>query len=1153
MPRGNYRDLLRAKGFRALLATQFLGAFNDNLFKIVVSLLAVKLGAGQDGGSGYLALAGALFITPYLLFSGYAGHLADAFAKRRVLIAVKACEIVIMGLGVLAFMVGSVEALLGVLFLMATQSAFFSPAKYGILPEIFRERDLTRANGLGEMATFVAIILGTTTGGLIFAIWADGLVRVGFLLVAVAALGVAASFGIPRVPGPTTRKPLALSPFTEIGRGLGEVRRSRGLAFAIAGITGFWFLGALLQLDVILLGKEVMGLDDARTGLLQAAVGIGIAIGSLAAGRLSGEKIELGLVPLGGLGLAVGSLLLAIAPPSFAAAAASLVFIGFSGGLFIVPLNAFLQHKAGAASRGRLIATNNFVNMVGILIASGTLWLLRGVLGIEADRIVLLMGLGTLAGVAYTFYLLPGFFIRFTFWLLTHAVFRIRLVGREHVPEKGPALIVCNHLSFADGLLVSACVQRFVRFIVNRHYAEKPAFRRLARTMHVIPVSERRPKDIVRALARARAELEAGHVVCIFAEGAISRTGNPLAFRPGLERILAGLDVPVIPVNLDRVWGSIFSFKGGRFFRKWPERFPYPVTVSFGAPLPATAAPWQVRQAVLELGTDAFRHRHGPRDLLHLRFLAAAKRRWRAFCIADSMGTELTYGRALVGALLLARRLRSRLQGETMAGIMLPASAAGALANLALLFAGKVPVNLNFMTGRDGLAAAIERTGIEVIVTSRRFLDRAKLELSVAQMVFVEDLLGEPTRLEKLAVAAVCRLLPGWLLSRVFGRADGDPDSLATVLFTSGSSGAPKGVMLSHHNILSNVEAVAQVFPLATRDRMMCALPFFHSFGLLGGLWIPLLNGLGAVYHPNPLDAKAIGPLTAKHAATMLISTPTFCRAYLRSCAAGDFASLRPVIVGAEPLDPALAGAFAEKFGVALLEGYGCTEMAPVVSVNTASVTHWGFRQTGAKPGTAGHPLPGVAAMVVGPESGRPLPPGEAGLLLLKGAGRMLGYLDEPERTAEALRDGWYVTGDIAAIDEDGFIRVTDRLSRFSKIAGEMVPHVAIEQAGCVLDGVGDCAVAATPDDRRGERVALFYVGEAGVTPDAVWQALNRGGLAKLWLPRRGDVHRLNALPRLGTGKVDMDRLKALAADLGQSPRTHVVPEGPEGAADNRV
>ena len=1130
MSRASYRALLRVEGFRALLATQFLGAFNDNLFKIVVSLLAVKLGAGRDGGSGYLALAGALFILPYLLFSGYAGHLADAFAKRRVLIAVKACEIAVMGLGALAFLAGSVEALLAVLFLMATQSAFFSPAKYGILPEIFSERELSRANGLGEMATFLVIILGTTAGGLIFAIWADGLVRVGLLLVAVAALGVAASFGIPRVPGPVARKPLSLSPFSEIARGLGEVRRSRGLALAIAGITVFWFLGALLQLDTILLGKEVMGLDDARTGLLQAALGIGIAIGSLAAGRLSGEKIELGLVPLGGLGLAVGALLLAFATPSFAAAAASLAFLGFSGGLFIVPLNAFLQHKAGAASRGRLVATNNFVNMVGILVASGTFWLLRGVLGIEADHIVLLMGLGTLAGAAYAFYRLPGFFIRFTVWLLTHAAFRIRLVGREHVPERGPALLVCNHLSFVDGLLVGACVQRFVRFLANRHYYEKPALRWLLRAMHVIPVSERRPKDIVRALARARAALGAGHVVCIFAEGAISRTGNPLAFRPGLERIIAGLDVPVIPVNLDRVWGSIFSFKGGRFFRKWLERLPYPVTVSFGAPLPATAAPWQVRQAVLELGAAAFRYRHGPRDRLHLRFLAVAKRRWRAFCVADSVGTELSYGRALVGALLLARRLRRRLPGAAMAGVVLPASVAGALANLALLFAGKVPVNLNFTSGSDALASAIERSGIEAVVTSRRFLEKAGPDLRGLEVLFIEDLLEAPSRLEKLALGAACRLLPGWLLSRLVERGTGDPDALATVLFTSGGSGAPKGVMLSHRNILSNVEAVAQVFPLAARDRMMCALPFFHSLGLLGGLWVPLLEGLGAVYHPNPLEAKAIGPLTAKHAATMLISTPTFCRAYLRSCTAGDFASLRHVIVVAEPLDPALAGAFAEKFGVALLEGYGCTEMAPVVSVNTASVTHRGVRQTGAKPGTAGHPLPGVAAMVVEPESGRPLPPGEAGLLLLKGAGRMLGYLDEPERTAEALRDGWYVTGDIAAIDEDGFIRVTDRLSRFSKIAGEMVPHLAVEKAARGLDGVRDCAVMATPDARRGERLVLFYAGAAGLTPDTVWQALNQSGLAKLWLPRPGDIQRLDALPLLGMGKLDMARLAALAA-----------------------
>jgi acyl-[acyl-carrier-protein]-phospholipid O-acyltransferase/long-chain-fatty-acid--[acyl-carrier-protein] ligase len=311
----------------------------------------------------------------------------------------------------------------------------------------------------------------------------------------------------------------------------------------------------------------------------------------------------------------------------------------------------------------------------------------------------------------------------------------------------------------------------------------------------------------------------------------------------------------------------------------------------------------------------------------------------------------------------------------------------------------------------------------------------------------------------------------------------------------------------------------------------MGVLPFFHAFGLTGTLWLPLVCGIGAVYHPNPLDAKTIGKLVAKHRATGLITTPTFCQAYLRSCEAADFATLRHVVVGAEKLQPALTEAFQEKFGRTLLEGYGCTEMGPVIAVNRHDVAHGAVRQQGHKPGTVGHPIPGVAAKVVDPESGAVLAADQEGLLLVKGPGRMLGYLNDPERTAAALRDGWYVTGDIAAIGNDGFIRITDRLARFSKIGGEMVPHGKIEELLARLPGVAACVVTAVPDAQKGERLVAFYTGADGVSPDGLWQGLSTSGLPKLWLPKQQNIYRLEVLPTLATGKVDLRRVKQLAQE----------------------
>jgi acyl-[acyl-carrier-protein]-phospholipid O-acyltransferase/long-chain-fatty-acid--[acyl-carrier-protein] ligase len=366
---------------------------------------------------------------------------------------------------------------------------------------------------------------------------------------------------------------------------------------------------------------------------------------------------------------------------------------------------------------------------------------------------------------------------------------------------------------------------------------------------------------------------------------------------------------------------------------------------------------------------------------------------------------------------------------------------------------------------------------------------------------------------------------------RLYGRRQRDPHAIAAVLFSSGSTGVPKGVMLSHHNLLSNVEAVSQVLWIGPQDRVMGVLPFFHSFGLTGTLWIPLIFGIGAAYHANPLDAKTIGQLVARHRATILMATPTFCQAYLRAVEAGDFATLRHVVVGAEKLREPVLAAFKAKFGLELYEGYGCTEMGPMVAVNVADLADWAVHQTGRKVGTVGHPLPGVAARIVDLDSGAIVPQGDQGLLLLKGPGRMLGYLGDPERTAATLRDGWYVTGDVARLDEDGFIAITDRLARFSKIGGEMVPHVNLEEAIAAIPGIEACAVTGVADAERGERLVAYFVGLPGVAAEPIWSHLAASPLPRLWLPKPQNIHRVDSLPLLASGKLDLRRIKQMASD----------------------
>jgi acyl-[acyl-carrier-protein]-phospholipid O-acyltransferase/long-chain-fatty-acid--[acyl-carrier-protein] ligase len=1109
------KQLLKNAGFQSFLWTQFLGAFNDNIYKIIVSMRAVHV-AGTNG-IDYVALAGAVFVIPFLLFSGYSGQWADRFSKRSVMIAVKGFEVAVMLLGLAAFFSTRIELMLAVLFLMSLHSTIFSPAKYGIVPEMLEDKELSRANALLEMTTFVAIVAGTALGSLLFAAWKHEPWKMGIVTLAVAIVGFVTSFKIPRIAPAGSREAFRWNPLSEVLAGTRQLLKQRAMWLTVVGISYFWFLGALLQLDLLFFGTEVMKLDDVRVGLMVTALAVGIGAGSLLAGRLSGDKVELGLVPLGSAFMGLSSILLYFVKASYPATVTALALMGLAGGLFIVPLNAYLQQRAEKTEKGRMIATNNFWNTVGLLAASGILWLLHTQLHVAPDKIVLWLGLATLASTVYLMMLLPDFLVRFVLWSLTHTVFKIRIVGAENVPQRGAALLVANHVSYFDGFWIGSCIQRFVRFMVEKRFAEHKYVGWFFRFSHAISVGTGL-RAASRCIERAREELMAGHAVCIFAEGAITRTGNMLPFKRGLERIVDGINVPIVPVHLDRT--------GARR-----------VTVSFGSAIPADASAHQVRQAIAELGSAAAESRKSPADLLHTRFITQARRNWGRFFMADSTGRELTYGRALTGGFIVANWVRRQCAilnreqrrdnsaavrfNQQMIGVLLPASSAGAIANFGVALAGKVPVNLNFTAGREAIDSAIERCGIRVVITSRVFLAKAKIE-RLGGAVFIEDLITQG-RIRALIEA---RFRPAWTLKR-----GATPDSLATVIFSSGSTGVPKGVMLSHFNVISNIESVLKVFPLTRRDRITGVLPLFHAFGFTVTVWLPAISGCGVAYHPNPTDAKAIGELVEKYRGTLLLSTPTFCHGYTRRCTREQFRSLRYVLVGAEKLREPVAQAFCEAFGVPLLEGYGATEMSPVVAVNIPDWEAGRDTQRGTKSGSVGHPLPGVAVKIVDRETGEPLGPNEEGLLLVKGPNRMLGYLGDADRTQAALEGEWYKTGDIAAIDDDGFLRITDRVARFSKIGGEMVSHGRVEDA--IRDALGgtECVVVGVEDDRKGERLAALYSGSP-VAPDELWRRLAATELPRLWLPKRDDLHWVEALPLLGTGKIDLRRAKSLVAQL---------------------
>jgi acyl-[acyl-carrier-protein]-phospholipid O-acyltransferase / long-chain-fatty-acid--[acyl-carrier-protein] ligase len=519
--------------------------------------------------------------------------------------------------------------------------------------------------------------------------------------------------------------------------------------------------------------------------------------------------------------------------------------------------------------------------------------------------------------------------------------------------------------------------------------------------------------------------------------------------------------------------------------------------------------------------------------ILPRRFLRMCRRQMRQPKVADSTGVELTGAGLLTRALLVRRLLRRRVLApdERQVGVLLPPSVGGVVVNAALAIDCRVAVNLNYTLTSDVMNDCIAQCGIRHVLSSRRVMDRFNLQLN-ANLVYLEDFLGQITLGDKLHAAATAWLAPMAWLERRLGLTNVGNDDLLTVIFTSGSTGRPKGVMLTHRNIASNVGAIDAIIRLNQRDVLLGILPFFHSFGYTTTLWTVLTMPPKGVYHFSPLEAREVGKLCRKHGATIMITTPTFVRSYLRRCEPEDFAKLEVIVTGAEKLAPEVADAFERKFAVRPVEGYGATELSPVVSANIPPSRATDRKLSGIKPGTVGRTLPGISAKAVDLETGADLGPGRSGMLLVTGPGVMKGYYGRPDLTAEAIRDGWYVTGDVAVIDDEGFITITGRISRFSKLAGEMVPHIRVEEAIVRVLGLDEddlkVVVTSAPDPKKGERLVVLYT-ELAQSPEEICRALAAGGLPPLWIPSPENFHRIEAIPVLGTGKLDLKRLKDVA------------------------
>lgn len=1132
----------KAQAFTWLNATQFLGALNDNVFKMLIQMFLIGIAPAAKGKT--LATATVLFALPYLFLAAYAGFLADRFSKKTVTVALKYAELGIMALALPAFAAGSRWGLFFLLFLMSAQSALFSPTKYGIIPELVPRDRLPRANSLLVMCSFLAIIVGSalapTLAQATHGLWPGDAAREGLRYalaqtgcVLFAAAGVLTSLRVWRLR-PANPELIPDPIFVrQIARTAARVRQDPPLVLAITATGIFSMIAAFLQINLVQYGMERMGLNERLSSYLFFFAAIGIAVGAFVAGRLSHRNVEFGTLPVGAGLLAVTALTLGLLPPlpSRVLVCGAIFVAGLGAGLYVVPLDAFLQLRVPMGRRGEVLALNSLSSWIGILLAGLLLFLLDAV-GVEPHGgFAVVSAIACLLAFASLF-ALRDFFLRFVVGGLVRMVYRVEATGIENVPVDGPALLIANHASYMDALLLTATSRRRIRFLMSRRiYDEWRFLTPFFRMFGVIPVSgEESPREIARALRDARKALDEGFIVCVFAEGGITRTGTVRAFRRGFERVVRGTDYPVIPVYLGGSWGTIYHYYQGQLVRRWFRMGlrRYRVNVLFGRPLPPTATVFEVRQAVIELSVDYFNARREAHRSLGKLFVREARRNWADVVAKDTTGKELTWGKTLVGAVLLGRALARRLKDDRHVGILLPPCCGGMLANVAVTLLGRVAVNLNFTTSREAFASSIAQCGIRTVVTSRAFRERfPQLPLPEGSAVFLEDLLAGASTGDKLRALLRARFARSVDLAHA---RDSKPDDVLLVLFSSGSTGTPKGVMLSHHNVLSMLESLRMVFATTPRDHMCGALPLFHSFGIMATVWYPLLSHIRVTFHANPLDAAVIAKIVREERCTLLFSTPTFLSVYLRKAEPEDFRSLRFILAGAEKLKDGVTRAYEEKYGIRPLEAYGATELSPGIAVSVPHGTGGGIVHEGWREGRVGHPLPGIATKVLDPETGERLPPGKPGLLYLKGPNVMLGYLGRPDLTEQVLQDGWYCTGDIAFVDEDGFIGITDRLSRFSKVGGEMVPHVAVEEALLNATGLTGPVLAVTgiPDEKKGERLVVLYTPECG---DPAWlqQALEASELPNLWRPAKDAYFAVDAIPLLGTGKTDLAALRELA------------------------
>ncbi|MCW8908473.1 MAG: acyl-[ACP]--phospholipid O-acyltransferase [Sedimenticola sp.] len=1148
--------LLRTPGFIPFLLIAFLNAFVDLGHKIIIQNTLFKI---YDGELQVIltALVNGLILLPFVLLFTPAGFIADRHPKPRVMRFSAAAAIGLTLLITLSYYQGWFVAAFAMTFLLAIQSAFYSPAKYGYIKELTGQQGLAKSNALVQAVTITAILSGIFLFSVFFeyaiggAEWrneADLLQLIapaGWLLVACSILEYRFTLQLPVTPQPETHADTGFS-WQRYGKGeylaanLEKIFSSRTIWLSIVGLSIFWGISQVLLASFPAFAKAHHGIDN--TVLIQgllACSGIGIMLGSLLAGRVSRRHIETGLIPLGAGGIVTCLLLLPQLPGPFLMAV-DFTLLGVSGGFFIVPLNALIQFQAKNHELGTVLAGNNWVQNVVMLAFLG-LTLLFSLAGFSGIFLLHLLTATALAGALYTLYRLPHSLVRLLVSRIFSTRYRIDIIGFEHIPSQGAVLMLGNHISWLDWAMLQIACPRPIRFVMHRNIYNRWYLNWLFRLFGAIPIAGGNSQDSLLQINRL---LKAGEVVCLFPEGAISRNGQLGEFKPGYQHTVDGVDGVILPFYLHGLWGSRFSRSSEQTRLHRSHGWRRDIIVAFGSPLPIATATAELKQKVIELSVSAWDQHTATLEPVPLAWLRSARRLGHRTCLIDGQsGNRLSGFRAITAVALLSRMIR-RYSPEPNIGLLLPTSSAGLIANLAVLLQRKRVVNLNYTASIEALKSAIQRAGISSIYTSTHFIKKLKqrgIDLQPLfkglQVHYLETLREEVGLIRSLVHYVAALILPPRLLLGLVGKPAAN-DEPAAILFSSGSEGEPKGVVLSHRNIMGNIRQVSDVLDTREGDRVMATLPLFHAFGLTVTGLMPLVEGIPVVTFPDPADSSRIARAITRFRATIYCGTSSLLRLFTRNRSVKPtmLEPLRIVVAGAERLQVEVRDAFERKFNKPIYEGYGTTETTPVVSVNIPDRIAPDGRQIqeGQRRGTVGLPLPGSSIRIVDPETLDTLPRGEDGLILIGGTQLMQGYLKEPEKSRQAIveLDGmrWYRSGDKGHLDGDGFLTIVDRYARFAKIAGEMVSLAAVEnRIQPLLEDAGEVEILATslPGDKKGEIIILLVAGMQAGPCGQLQRRIRESPINPLMKPTA--VIPVERIPRLGTGKRDLAGAKSLA------------------------